>query len=331
MVRADGPGSILTGLWRGLNAWIQVLATFALLNLAMGLIDAGRDANWLWIGLADRGGFWVGALLFAFAAGALVPTRFDQRRWARGLARIAAAGLAIGCAVDVVGYYGALSRGGFTTSVPVPLSALIASSLLTFAVVGRPPPRPMRYAVLRALTLRGAIAGVWVGLLVGSIASTDYGRSADVIVVFGARVHADGRLSDALADRVRTGVDLYRAGRAPRLLFSGGRDSGATLSEPEAMRAFAIEAGVPSEAIILDETGRNTRATVVEVARRLNAAGWRSTLMVSHDYHLARVKLFSHRIGLRAFTVPAQELRPLRAGPYYVARELVAFVWYWLR
>ena len=44
---------------------------------------------------------------------------------------------------------------------------------------------------------------------------TDYRRPADAAVVLGARVYADGRLSDALADRVRTACQLYRDGSGP--------------------------------------------------------------------------------------------------------------------
>jgi len=35
--------------------------------------------------------------------------------------------------------------------------------------------------------------------------NTDYRRPADAVVVFGARVYASGKLSDALEDRIRTG------------------------------------------------------------------------------------------------------------------------------
>lgn len=55
---------------------------------------------------------------------------------------------------------------------------------------------------------------------------TDYRRPADVIVVFGCLVRADGTPLMPLADRVRTGVELYQAGLANRLIFSGGPGEG---------------------------------------------------------------------------------------------------------
>ena len=63
---------------------------------------------------------------------------------------------------------------------------------------------------------------------------TDYRRAADVAVVFGARAYADGRPSDALADRVRAACELYRSGTVTKLIFSGGPGDGA-IHETEAV------------------------------------------------------------------------------------------------
>ena len=53
--------------------------------------------------------------------------------------------------------------------------------------------------------------------------------------------------------------------------------------------------------------------------------------MVSHNYHLSRISMLCRRAGLVAFTVPAAETRPLTLKPYYVQRELAAWVWYYLK
>jgi len=81
---------------------------------------------------------------------------------------------------------------------------------------------------------------------------TDYRRDADVAVVLGARVYADGHLSDALADRVRTACQLYRSGLVKKLLFSGGPGEGA-VHETEGMKRMALQLGVESRDILVDE------------------------------------------------------------------------------
>src|SRR5437868_14663387 len=83
----------------------------------------------------------------------------------------------------------------------------------------------------------------WVGvfplLQTVCFGKTDYRREADVAVVFGARAYADGRPSDALADRVRTACELYQRGIVKKLLLSGGPGDG-LVSETEAMRRMAL-------------------------------------------------------------------------------------------
>jgi uncharacterized SAM-binding protein YcdF (DUF218 family) len=160
--------------------------------------------------------------------------------------------------------------------------------------------------------------------------TTDYRRQADAIVVFGAAVDAEGRPSLALADRVETACRLYHEGRAPVLIFSGGRGPG-QIDEADAMRNLALRRGVPADAIVLDHDGVTTDATVRNTAALLDARNVHRVLAVSHAYHLPRVKLAYQSTGREVFTVPAQESRTLTRMPYYVLRETAAMWLYYAR
>ena len=88
--------------------------------------------------------------------------------------------------------------------------------------------------------------------------------------------------------RALTACDLYHRGIVKVLVLSGGRDPKAPLSEPACMALICIDAGVPEDALILDELGVDTRASV-RTARALAAAhDWDRVLMVSHDPEDAR-------------------------------------------
>ena len=89
------------------------------------------------------------------------------------------------------------------------------------------------------------------------------------------------------------------------------------------MRAIAIAEGVPPEKIVVDRQGLSTRATVGNTASALGCTRCR-VLAVSHDYHLPRIKLSYQQAGIDAYTVPADETRPLLALPWYMARETLA-------
>src|SRR5262249_53745089 len=135
---------------------------------------------------------------------------------------------------------------------------------------------------------------------------TDYRRPADAAVVLGARVYADGRPSDALADRVRTACQLYRDGLVRKLIFSGGPGDGA-IPEAESMRRMAAQLGVKPEDILIDSAGVNTQATVRNSESVFAQVHASRILVVSHFYHLPRIKLAYQREGLEVYTVPAKE------------------------
>jgi uncharacterized SAM-binding protein YcdF (DUF218 family) len=159
---------------------------------------------------------------------------------------------------------------------------------------------------------------------------TDYRRHADAIVVPGALVYANGSMSTALYDRVKTACDLYDAGYAPVLVFSGGPGDGA-IDEPHAMRAYALARGIPEGAMVLDPHGLNTEKTVGNAARILSERGVKSALVVSHYWHLPRIKLASARAGVEVYTVPAEEERPLAGRRYLMGREIAGLWVYYLR
>jgi vancomycin permeability regulator SanA len=160
---------------------------------------------------------------------------------------------------------------------------------------------------------------------------TDYRRPAEVAVVFGARVRASGRPSEAVTDRVLTACALYRAGLVQTLLMSGGPGDGA-IHETEAMRTVAIAHGVPARAIWLDRHGLDTQATVRQTVALCQARGVQRILAVSHFYHLPRVKLTYRRAGWDVATVPADERGAyMRKLPLFMAREVVALWGYYLR
>jgi uncharacterized SAM-binding protein YcdF (DUF218 family) len=218
---------------------------------------------------------------------------------------------------NAIRFYVVLARGEISSSLPVPLSLLIAAALATILAAHFRPPQDNCSAF--------AIAFLAAGLLfplaqISLFGMTDYRRPADLIVVFGAKAYPNGVASPTLADRVRTGCELYRAGLAPRLLFSGGP------GEPEAMQRLARTLGVPDAAVIRDPLGVNTESTV----RNTMPLAARRILAVSHFYHLPRIKMTYQRYGVDVYTVPSIDTVPWQM-PFNLVREDVAFWAYYLR
>jgi vancomycin permeability regulator SanA len=237
-------------------------------------------------------------------------------RWPRAFTA-AVAGLMVVAIVNVLHFY-ALYSLDLDAGVPVPFS-LVVLALLTLMISAPRTRRPRlaAVAIIVALTLGLPLAQVFF------FGRTSYARPAARIVGFGARCYADGRPSQSLVDRVRTGCRLFHAGLAPRLFLSGGPGDGA-IHETEAMREVALSEGVPAAAITLDRKGLSTWATV-------HHTGPGRILAVSHFYHLPRIKLAYRSKRRVVYTVPADETYTVRQTPRLVAREVAAFWWYYLR
>lgn len=308
------------------------IGLFGLANALAGFFRPELDANIWWI---DLRGFAEGAarttllclcgIIFAYA---LLPERL---RCLRGWAIGATALLLAACVLNSAAYFTLLHRRSISATIPVPLSLLTALALLWIGL-----------AIWngsfsdRALSWRGA-AAAWSLCLIGFplaqiflFGKTDYARPADAAIVFGARAYADGRPSVALYDRVRTACELHRRGIVKTLIFSGGPGDG-EVHETEAMRALALQAGVPDSDIVLDRGGQNTRATLENASALLAKAHALRVLAVSHFYHLPRIKLESQRLGLEVWTVPARESYTLTKMPLLVAREVAAIWAYYLK
>ena len=142
---------------------------------------------------------------------------------------------------------------------------------------------------------------------------------AECILVLGAGVRADGSPSDMLRDRLEYALDLYRAGAAPKILMSGdhGRKE---YDEVNAMKDYALAAGVPSEDVFMDHAGFST---YVSLYRARDVFQARRVLIVTQEYHLYRALYIAQALGLEAWGVAADP-QPYRGQLYREFREVLA-------
>ncbi len=183
--------------------------------------------------------------------------------------------------------------------------------LLTFAAV---------------LVLLGLILGLGPDLLIAAsarsrIVSPEEAAAfgADCILVLGAGLLPDGSPSLMLGERIQTGVDLYEAGVAPKLLMSGdhGRSDH---DEVNAMKDAAMAQGVPSEDIFMDHAGF---ATYDSFYRAGAIFGVKKVVIVTQAYHLPRALWIARALGLEAVGVSC-DTRRYAGQTYRDVREILA-------
>lgn len=142
--------------------------------------------------------------------------------------------------------------------------------------------------IARASLLGALLASVVVCILVYLFRS-DAPRMSDVIVVLGCRVNSDGSVSPMLRSRVDKGVELFRAGVAPRILFSGGAVTSPE-SESSVMSRYAQSLGVPASAVLEESQARSTQENARFVSDIMNARQWHQAVIVTSTFHLPRTR-----------------------------------------
>ena len=178
-------------------------------------------------------------------------------------------------------------------------------------------------------------AALFFCLLLAAVCSCAHRRrdlhAADCILVLGAKVHADGRLSKTLLWRCDRAWELWRDGFAGELIVCGGRGGDEPCTEASAMAARLEELGVPRERIQLEDKSVNTVENLRNARRIMAEAGWRSAILVTSDYHLQRALWLARDLGMEVCGAAAKSnpnpLKRIKAR----LRESVSWILYFVR
>jgi len=164
-----------------------------------------------------------------------------------------------------------------------------------------------------------------------SYGNVDERQPADAIVVLGAAAwHTNP--SPVFLERIRHGIWLYENGYADYLIFTGGRGDGAPYSESYVARNYAIHAGVPEDAILIEEYSRTTEENFYYSMNLINDHHITSVILVSDPFHMRRSVRVAADFGLTAYSSPTPTTRyeTLNTQIPFLAREVIYYIGYQL-
>lgn len=155
---------------------------------------------------------------------------------------------------------------------------------------------------LRILKRIGIFLLVWVAIHVACImidGFTDYSGNADVAIILGNQVNADGSLSPWLRGRVDKALELYQQKRVKKIYASGGisKNDDGNYPEGDAMKNYLVKAGVPEDDVIADNNGANTYLTARDFLAYNQTQHWSTAIVVTQFYHITRSKYILHKLG----------------------------------
>ena len=186
--------------------------------------------------------------------------------------------------------------------------------------------------VLLAILGLGALTGLSVLTAVCvSAGMTWTPEPSDCIIVLGAHVWMDGRLSHALEYRCEAALGAWREGIAPVLIVCGGQGADEPEPEADAMARWLRGRGVPEDGVIVEDQSRNTRENLANAHAIMERRGLETCAVCTNSYHLRRALWLARDEGLRATGIAA----PSTKDPVSVVRgrlrETCSWILYFLR
>lgn len=154
-------------------------------------------------------------------------------------------------------------------------------------------------------------ARVWLHRSSQSRIYTDINKipACKVALVLGCKINPNGSPSVFMKDRLDAAIDLYKAGKAEKLLMSGDNRF-SHYNEPQHMHDYAIRHGVPAKDIAMDFAGRRTYDSIY---RAKHIFGQDSFIVVSQGWHDDRAIYLADHMGIQAYGLATDKHRKLQA------------------
>ena len=127
-------------------------------------------------------------------------------------------------------------------------------------------------------------------------------QNADAIVVLSGMIN-QVKSSDGVypewgdPDRYLGGIELFKAGKAPKIIFTGGKMSwdATKFTEGDILRKFAVQQGVPDSVILLTGNVENTAGEAKAVKSLIGDN--KKIFLVTSAYHMPRSKMLFEKQG----------------------------------
>ncbi len=199
------------------------------------------------------------------------------------------------------------------------------------SLVGSPAIRRWRKRLLTGLSLVIAATAGLAGWIY-TYADVRPAAPADAAIVLGAAVWEETP-SPVFEERIRHAIALYRRGDVKVLIFTGGVGDEDQLAEAEVAKQYAIQRGVPAEAIYCETTSTITYENLQGAKTILDHEDLVTALIVSDPFHMRRAVTIARDLGIEAYPspTPTTRYRTWRSKGRFLAREMVFYTLYLVR
>lgn len=151
----------------------------------------------------------------------------------------------------------------------------------------------------------------------------------DAAIVLGAST-ADGAVSPVYRERLHHGIWLFENGYVDYLILTGGMGEGNTVSDASAAKQYALEQGVPEQAILIEERSTITEENLEYAKEIMDAHFMDTAILVSDPLHMKRAMLMAKDYGITAYSspTPTTMYRSAKTQLPFLAREVYFYIGY---
>ena len=127
------------------------------------------------------------------------------------------------------------------------------------------------------------------------------GSDSRVMIIFGYQLDDNG-MAPILKSRLDTAIDYIETHPNVTVIVSGGNGNEKFSSEAQCMRDYLVENGVAEAQIIVEDKATTTVENIkysLQIISERNLDVENGVIMVSSDFHLARIRTLAKRAGVK--------------------------------
>lgn len=180
--------------------------------------------------------------------------------------------------------------------------------------------------VIKICLFIGLASFVLIEALIIQSAISKHREKSDYLVILGAGLRGEVP-STALFQRLYASLEYVEMNPRVKIVVSGGKGPGESITEAEAMERFLIKHGIAKGQIIKEEKSTSTvenlkftTAILEKIEKKENI----EVTIVTNNFHMFRAKFLAQRQGLKVYGYPAP-LHPMLVPTCFV-REYLAVI-----
>lgn len=186
------------------------------------------------------------------------------------------------------------------------------------------------FVILNVLIFSFIIWNAFSLYQIWTFGQTQHHQKADAIIVLGAAAWYT-EPSPVFKERINHGIELYKQGFAPLVIFTGGY--GGTTSEPaesQVALSYATEQGIPESNILIETDSQTTQQNLLKAKELMLQKNLTTAIIVSDPLHMKRAMLYAHDIGITAYSspTPTSRFQSLETQREFLIRELYFYQTY---